>query len=609
MAKLDNYYLLLGFSVENFINDKQTCLDTLEQKAKEWKASTNIQTRAKHETYYKSGDVRAAILNSKVWADQYFEAKAMIDDKIKNYLFAMSGTGYVSEDELKRLSERKELNVSVPYLSRVAASIGVRIKKNYTAELKKLSDYAPANPNKFRTPAKQLLVTGCGDYYDFLEKYSASGNGRNKFSQETPAQLCVSAAEKIQSSWSDKRASAEKSAVDQLCIAIKGFTGNDSDVSQTNYNKYLMWSQMKAILEQLWNALSIADQKIINENIKNAFTKRLNDIIYNRKDAEEVLISFCNEKGIEIMSTGAPAPFPEPEPVPEPEPAPTQRSFRSGNNSGRRDNRRDGGGPNRRQTLEPDSYENIYHIYEEHKKDRTLTPMIRMDLFYKYLDLIYTKDVWYNVEPDVIDAWAYILADENDQYQNVYSDKRVMNVLIMDSVARDAGNVNDSNSIYYSSFSGNKLDFTIINDSQKNDCIEKLAECMYKQIEAVKTAECGFRNFLPIQPYPPENDRVFLRLLDKVTNRYDPKFRVNIMGELIIIMYSFGEVNLYKAADILFRNKIELNEMEIFFRSRRAGDFFARNGIRRSYEAANEIIKKIDDFYRMSPIQKAVAVR
>ena len=297
---MENFYLLLGFSVETFISDQQKCLEMLERKAKEWNASNSIQIRTKSETYYKSGIVRSAILDSTKWADQFFDAKQLIDEKIRISLFTLSGTGYVSEEELKRLSGVKELNVSVAYITRIAASAGIRVKKNSRNDLKKLSDYEPANINKFKSPSKQLAVLGCEDYYDFLNRYAPKAGAGGRFVPATGSGLCASAADRIQSHWDDKAASAEKSAVEQLCVAVKGFSGNDSDISQENYNRFLAWQKLKAVLDQLWNSISIAERKVINDKIFEYYAGKLDDIIHDKRSSGDILTSFCKEKGIEV---------------------------------------------------------------------------------------------------------------------------------------------------------------------------------------------------------------------------------------------------------------------------------------------------------------------
>ena len=307
MANLENFYLLLGFSIEKFISDQQTCLAALDQKQKEWNASNNTQIRSKVDTYYKSGIVKEAISNPNKWKSIYQEAKEEVDGQINDYISIFAGKGYITEEEIAKVPNKKDRNVSVEYVRELARIQGIPIqdgvkpdKNDDKRPMKSLADYAPANEIKFKQPTKQLQVIGCADYYDFLNRYGQPLGVSGGFSMEADPKKCVSAAETILSGWDAKKATPEKAAVEQLCNAIKFFDNPDHETNQKNYNQYLIWQGMKSILDQLWGIISKTDVKVINEVNKSNIINKLVEIISDRKAAEEILTSFCNEKGIEM---------------------------------------------------------------------------------------------------------------------------------------------------------------------------------------------------------------------------------------------------------------------------------------------------------------------
>ena len=183
-------------------------------------------------------------------------------------------------------------------MTRLAEGRHIRIvSEEETNELNRDS-YTPENKLVFRQPTKQLEVVGCGDFYDFLRRYGRPLGINVFFDRNTPAKQCADAAERIKSSWSSKTASAESSAVEQICTAIKSFDAENSPLNQENYNKYIKFLGVKEILDSFWSSISMSERRIVSTKIRRDIVGRLNAVLMDRPEALAAFEEFCREKQV-----------------------------------------------------------------------------------------------------------------------------------------------------------------------------------------------------------------------------------------------------------------------------------------------------------------------
>lgn len=312
-----NYYTLLELNVDTFVKDIPTLESRLELVKQKWNRSNNTDIRAYVSAYYTSGVVRAAFSNPDEWRRIYEQAKRDTDANIATFIMITSGKGFMYESELNACSSNKDIYASPEYVRRAAESQGVRIepdggkpaaKPSAQKQGAKLSDYQPKSALAFNAANKALGIVRCADMYEFLRRYSkmAGLSVNTAYNAYTPAAECAACAEDILKAWAGRKENDEKSAIDTICTVIKHFDTPDDKHSQENYNRSLIFGRLKAILDELWRALSQSpeDSRIINAETETMFIKRLSEIIDSTGKAASVLHNFCDEKGIVISSGG-----------------------------------------------------------------------------------------------------------------------------------------------------------------------------------------------------------------------------------------------------------------------------------------------------------------
>lgn len=301
---MDNYYKILNLSIERYVSDISEIEAALEKKKNEWNSSNNTNIRSYVDKYIKTGVIKNAYTNPDEWKKLYTSAKNETDSSIKEYLDIVNGKGYVTEAEIAACAGNKSVKTSENYVRIIAGNLGMKIQEDVSKHEKteeiKLSDFEPKSTIKFSSPAKELSKISCRDYYDFLTKYSVKIGKSTSFSPETNPSVCVAMAVDIKKEWSGKKEDMEKSAVEKVCSSIVHFDRKDDAESQENYNQYLTWSSLKAILDKIWQPLAASEHKLINDIVKANTVNKLVEIIHDRKKSEGILTSFCKEKGISM---------------------------------------------------------------------------------------------------------------------------------------------------------------------------------------------------------------------------------------------------------------------------------------------------------------------
>ena len=299
---MDNYYRILDLSIEKFESNTAVLEQTLEKKKNEWNSSNNTNIRSQVDKYYKSGVIKDAFSNSQTWKKIYEEAKEEVDESITQYLYVVSGKGYVTNEEIESCAKNKNVKTSIEYVRRTVHDLNITIAESRTSDNDmpeiSLDNFAPESKIKFSAPAKELSKISCTDYYDFLSKYSEKIGKTALFTLEISPDKCVLMAQDIEAFFKSKKEDTKKSAVDKICVSIKHFNKSSDAENQQNYNKYLIWTKLKNVLDQIWQPLANSSVKEISEKVKGDKIKELMEFIPDKKVAEGLLLSFCNEKGI-----------------------------------------------------------------------------------------------------------------------------------------------------------------------------------------------------------------------------------------------------------------------------------------------------------------------
>ncbi|SDA14123.1 hypothetical protein SAMN02910447_00793 [Ruminococcus sp. YE71] len=305
-----NYYTLLKLNVDTFVSDPAELGNRLEAMKQEWNRSNNTDIRSYVSTYYSSGVVKEAFSDPARWRSIYEQAKAETDDAVANYLMLSSGKGFLYEKEIKAIASNKDVCATADYVRRIAAAQGIEVRSDEgrSAQPKakkasaKLADYEPESKVAFNAAMKQCEKVRCTDIYDFLRKYAelAGISTRTVFSIDTPPNLCANAAEEILSAWKSKKENDEKSAIDTICTVVKKFGVEGDKHSQVNYNKQLIYTRLKSVLDRLWQAMSKADEneRILSGEAQMKLVSDLAAVIDDRDKAESILDEFCREKKI-----------------------------------------------------------------------------------------------------------------------------------------------------------------------------------------------------------------------------------------------------------------------------------------------------------------------
>lgn len=308
----ENFYLLLNLSVENFISG-QAAADALKKQLSLWNSNNNTENRDKAEKYGKP--IADAIANAAEWKKQYDEAVKLFDCEITDWVNTVSGKEYITPEEIENraksitLGTIKNYKVDPAFLYKYISGkfpdleirSGSSAKKAAPKSAKKLEDYKPEGYQRFKNPTKSCGHLFCADYYDFLQRFQPESG--QAFSRDTAAAVCVKTAEAIAQKWRAHKENSDKSAVETICTTITGhFAKADDPQNQAEYNKFLVYEKLDAILKGLNQKFkgSNDNEKVLNEAAKASYIRQLTEQISNADDAESILTAFCEEKGIQL---------------------------------------------------------------------------------------------------------------------------------------------------------------------------------------------------------------------------------------------------------------------------------------------------------------------
>lgn len=314
----ENYYLLLNLPIDKFVSG-QDALDALIKQVKTWKASNNTNERNKAGQYEKP--IEEAIKNAAVWKNHYDDAVKQVSQALNNWIIVVRGKGFITPDEVSQRAKSLRINsqiqsykLSEGYVRKFIRDKGIDIpdlepnpKPDPHSE-RKLEDFKPKNSIKFNQPATSLKSLSCEDVYKFLEKYQKDIENHTRniaFSEDTDASICVKTAEAIKTAWKSKKETSEKSALETVCTLVSHFNKPNDDQSQVEYNKYLLYMKLKAILDELKSNFKGSSDQTLYESAKEVYIKRIVALVSNRADAESILTKYCTANGITVMKKAA----------------------------------------------------------------------------------------------------------------------------------------------------------------------------------------------------------------------------------------------------------------------------------------------------------------
>lgn len=284
----ENWYIVLELSFDPPVEDEQKIEERLIERSKFWSAHFNdfkigAQCRAWNQAIpqIRKDMIGPANIRKQLAA----EACDIVYGPVDKLLKTIGRKGYITPTEVDKLSKNKKLSPDV--VKGRAAKLGIRLEaaaagKDYQAVYDKYYKTKPQKAAVFDGLRQMLETFHAGDLYQFLYMGTTIKDA-NRLPYDKLKQRA------IEKKGEFKKHDSVSGTGSKLCGQCE-LTFAD-ETSKETYDRYLEYTQRKAILDQ---AKSVADisGELAQEQCRD-YVGQLTQIFRDRVQAEELFVAFC----------------------------------------------------------------------------------------------------------------------------------------------------------------------------------------------------------------------------------------------------------------------------------------------------------------------------
>ena len=296
----ENWYIVLELEFDpNPVHDEAVIADKIEEKRKFWSSKANdFNHGAEYRKYsqmlpdIKKDMIGEANIRAELIKDACEKTYGPIDKTLK-----MIKKTEIPQDTIDKIAAKQKVEVEI--VKRRASALGIKIGASkggdYQATYDKYYKTKPQNADKFNGMNALLKSFNVSNLYEFLYVGTSIKNPQN-----LPCDALRQRAKEKKTKEFYKNDSVSGSG-SKLCGQCEECFKDDS--SKQIYDKYLEYNKRKAILDEVKNSYELVSE--LTQESYFDFVGQLTEIFKNRKDAENLLIAFCQIEKIPAPSSGA----------------------------------------------------------------------------------------------------------------------------------------------------------------------------------------------------------------------------------------------------------------------------------------------------------------
>lgn len=296
----DNWYIVLELEFDPPVEDESIISQRIDEKSRFWSTHFNdFKYGAQYRTWHQNiPQIKKDMLGENNIRKQFAaEACTIVYAPIDKLLKTMGRKGSVSEDEGERLAQK--LNTTINVVKKRANKLGIKwidSVLDYQEIYDKYYKTKPQNAAVFEGLKDMLSTFNVDNLYDFL--YSGT---TVKNANRLPCETLRQRAQELKKNEFIKHTPVSGTG-SKLCGQCE-LTFKD-DTTKKVYDNYLEYAKRKGILDEVKDIGEVS-KKLSAEQFTE-YIGQLTQIFKDRKLAENVLISFCEIKGISYENGSAP---------------------------------------------------------------------------------------------------------------------------------------------------------------------------------------------------------------------------------------------------------------------------------------------------------------
>ena len=203
---------------------------------------------------------------------------------------------------------------------------------------------------------------------------------------------------------------------------------------------------------------------------------------------------------------------------------------------------------------------NIYGTFLFYKSHNILTSEIQSDFIGRYKKSIYSDGKWYSMPKETCDQLMGMIDKNNVNV--VFADHEITNAILMSMVNNTAEHLDNEQSIYNRAFYNNiKIDFDIIRVTDKEACIDKIADALCRRSIAQRSSLIHYENFIQIAPHIKAHDQILEEWLRQVIKNSPKNIAAELIANIIVTMRCNGKTSIEMMGDILVEGKVKLRDI------------------------------------------------
>lgn len=291
----NNFYEWLGLPVETYEYNLNELEKLVEKYITDCNSGNNTKLQNRASLY--GNDMRNAIADPNEWKKQYTEYQKKIITKISNAIEMCAENQEISSNNIEQIS--KNNHTSKQYVIDIAKGKGYKIINissgninNIKRQKYSFNDIAPESKNILITPQKLIEELG---YRDIAELVF---HGQQSIDSCKLDEL-ISQLETLKKKWKNVSASGSKAQqkgnYDKICSGMISFFKQHSI---GEYIDFLLWNNVKKLLDDTQSELKALNQNSLNKKIFNTKVDAIYELVGDKEKALGILESYCDDKGI-----------------------------------------------------------------------------------------------------------------------------------------------------------------------------------------------------------------------------------------------------------------------------------------------------------------------